>query len=173
MPLFITPELGIPLPVNTNPDELIEFRQKAHAYFATVQDLINRGIEVEITKDDKQRSHEIFAKETLPPPAKLTPGVIVNLEAILTHWDQELLDSSRRLRNYVTNKLIEESINEDSRIRLKALELLGKISTVGLFSEKVEVSVTHRSLKDIEGEIAKTLALYVDKPPIDVTPTKR
>lgn len=174
MPLIITPEVGIPLPIDTNPEELIEFRQKASAYFATVQELINQGAEVEITDADKSASHGILTKEKLPHPAKLTPGVIVNLEAILTHWDQEVLDSSRRLRNYVTNKLIEESTNEDPKYRIKALELLGKISSVGLFSEKVEVNVTHRTLNDIESELARTMALYMEQQnkTIDVTPSK-
>ena len=43
---------------------------------------------------------------------------------------------------------------------MKALELLGKVSGVGLFSERVDVTVTQRTVKDIETELRKTLELY-------------
>ena len=49
----------------------------------------------------------------------------------------------------VTNKLILDSDSQDDRTRLRALELLGKISDVGLFVEKSEVTITHRSTQDL------------------------
>lgn len=161
MPIVITPEVGIPLPFDTTPQELSEFRQKANAYFNTVQDLIKNGGQVSITDEDKATAHKIFAENKLPPIRELTPGTIVNLEAILSEWDHEVLNVSHRLRNYVTNKLIQDSTLEDPKYRLKALEMLGRVSSVGLFSDKVEVNVTHRSLSDIETELKKTLAIYM------------
>ena len=105
-------------------------------------------------------SHQIMASKKLPPAKDLTPGTILNLEAILTEWDQEVLDVNRRLRNYITNKLITESVDPDPKQRMRALENLGRIGAVGLFSEKIDVTVTHRTVVDIESELRKTLALY-------------
>jgi hypothetical protein len=161
MPLIVTPEVGIPLPFDTTPQEIEDFREKAHALFETVQDLILQGAQVEITDEDKATSHQIAAQGKLPASKKLTPGVIVNLEAILSEWDHEVLDVNRRLRNYVTNKFIQESVDPDPRQCMKALENLGRISSVGLFSEKIEVSVTHRTVDDIEKELARTLDMYM------------
>lgn len=161
MPIIATPEVGIPLPFDTTPEEINDFREKAHAYFETVQELILQGAKVEITDEDKLQSHQIAAEGKLPPVKNLTPGVIVNLEAILSDWDNEVLDVARRLRNYVTNKLIMESVDPDPKQRMKALENLGKISNVGLFSEKIDITVTHRTVEDIEKELAKTLELYM------------
>lgn len=161
MPIIATPEVGIPFPFDTTPEELTDFREKAHALFETVQELIKQGASVEITQEDKAKSHQIAVEGKLPPVKDLTPGTIVNLEAILTEWDNEVLDVARRLRNYVTNKLIMESVHEDARQRIKALELLGKVSGVDLFSENINVNVTHRSVEDIETELAKTLELYM------------
>ena len=160
MPIVVTPEVGIPLPVDTSPEEISDFRQKAHALFETLKDLVEQGAEVELTPQDKAESHRIAVEGKLPPLKTVTPGTLLNLEAILTEWDQEVLDVGRRLRNYVTNKLIMESVDPDPRQRIKALELLGKVSSVALFSERVDVSVTHRSITDIEQELAKTLRLY-------------
>jgi hypothetical protein len=171
MPIVVTPEVGIPLPFDTTPEEIQDFREKAHALFETVQELVLQGAKVEVTDEDKAKSHEIAAKGELPPVKTLTPGTIINLEAILNEWDQEVLDVNRRLRNYVTNKLIMESADPDPRQRMKALENLGKISNVGLFSEKLEVNVTHRSVDDIEKELARTLEMYMGRAE-EVEPTE-
>lgn len=160
MPIVATPEVGIPLPFDTTPEEIDDFRQKAHALFETVQELINQGAKVEITDEDKAQSHQIATSGKIPPAKYLTPGTIVNLEAILNEWDQEVLDVSRRLRNYVTNKLIMESVDPDPRQRIKALELLGKTAGVGLFSERIDINITHRTVNDIESDLKKTLELY-------------
>lgn len=161
MPIIATPEIGIPLPFNTTPEEIEDFREKAHALFETVQELVKQGATVEITDEDKAKSHQIAATGKLPPVREITPGTIINLEAILSEWDQEVLDVNRRLRNYVTNKLITESVDPDPRQRMKALENLGRIGSVGLFSDKIEVNVTHRTVDDIERELAKTLEMYM------------
>jgi len=160
MPILATPEVGIPFPFDTTPEEIEDFRSKAHAYFETIQELIKQGADVSITAQDKAASHQIMAEGKLPPVKDLTPGTIINLEAILSEWDHEVLDVSRRLRNYITNKLIAESVDPDPRQRMKALENLGKISSVGLFSERIDVTVTHRTVEDIETELIKTLELY-------------
>lgn len=160
MPILATPEVGIPLPFDTTPEEIDDFRQKAHALFETVQELVNQGAEVEVTPEDKAESHRIFANKKLPSAKQLTPGTILNLEAILNEWDQEVLDVSRRLRNYVTNKLIVESTDPDPRQRMKALENLGRVAGVGLFSERIDINITHRTVKDIETDLLKTLEMY-------------
>jgi hypothetical protein len=161
MPIVATPEVGIPFPFDTSPEEIEDFRAKAHAMFETVQELVAQGAQVEVTMEDKAKSHVIMAEGKLPPAKDLTPGTIINLEAILSEWDQEVLDVNRRLRNYVTNKLITESVDPDPRQRMKALENLGKISSVGLFSDKIEVTVQNRSMDAIERDLAKTLEMYM------------
>jgi len=160
MPILATPEVGIPLPFDTTPEEIDDFRQKARAFFDTVQDLIAQGAQVEVTPEDKAESHRIFAAQKIPAAKHVTPGTILNLEAILNEWDQEVLDVSRRLRNYVTNKLIVESVDPDPRQRMKALENLGRIAGVGLFSERIDINITHRTVQDIETDLLKTLELY-------------
>ena len=58
-----------------------------------------------------------------------------------------------------------ESENDDPRIRIRALELLGKISDVGLFAEKTEVTVTHQSTKDLRNKLRGKLEKLVQ--PVD------
>ena len=58
-----------------------------------------------------------------------------------------------------------ESENADPRIRIRALELLGKISDVGLFAEKSEVTITHQSTEDLRDKLRGKLEKLVN--PID------
>ena len=160
MPVVATPELGIPFPFDTTPEELEDFRMKAEALLNTIEELESQGLDVEVTDSDRVASHIAVVNESMPPAKELTPGKIKHLNAILSEYDKEVFDVHRRLRNYVTNKLIEDSSDGDPKVRLKALELLGKVSTVGLFSERIDVNVTHRTVKDIESELRKTLELY-------------
>jgi hypothetical protein len=168
MPIIVTPELGIPLPFDTTPEEIDDFREKARALFQTVEVLAQAGLAVEITDEDRQVARQAALTGKLPA-VQTTHGSIVHLESILTEWDQEVLDVGRRLRNYVTNKLIIESTDEDPKVRLRALEQLGKISNVGLFSDRIDISVTHRTITDIESDLRRTLELYGGNV-IDVTP---
>lgn len=159
MPLVATPELGIPFPFDTTPEELEDFRENASALLKTVEELESHGLDVTVSDEDRMNSHAALAEQKVPTK-DLTPGTVKHLNAILSEYDRELLDVHRRLRNYVTNKLLEDSADEDAKVRLKALELLGKVSGVGLFSDRVDINVTHRTVKDIETEIRKTLELY-------------
>jgi len=79
-----------------------------------------------------------------------TPGGAYFVRSILQEYDMQVVHEAKTLRHYVTNKLIVESDNMDARIRMKALELLGKISDVGLFSERTEVTVTNKSTSELE-----------------------
>ena len=67
-----------------------------------------------------------------------------------------------QVRYLVTNKLVEETENEDAKVRLRALELLGKIADVGLFAERTEVTVTHQSTDDLKDKLRSNLARLVE-----------
>jgi hypothetical protein len=160
MPLLITPETGIPLPFDVTPDELDGFRDRAKALIDTIKALESQGLEIEVTESDRASAHMMAASEQLPPIKALTPAAIRHLDTVLSEYDRELLDVHRRTRVYVTNRLILESTDADAKVRLRALELLGKISGVNLFSERVDMTITHRTVQDIETEIRKTLEIF-------------
>jgi hypothetical protein len=46
--------------------------------------------------------------------------------------------------------------------QLKALELLGKVSEIGLFTERVEVNINHKSIEELEADLVKTLSRYIN-----------
>ena len=107
----------------------------------------------------------------------LPPASIVLTNSILTEFGQSVVESATQIRHLVTNKLLIESEHVDPKQRIKALELLGKISDVGLFSEKSEVTITHQSTDDLRERLRSKLtklvnpvedAAVIDGKPIDV-----
>ena len=87
----------------------------------------------------------------------LTPASLILTNSILDEFGQSVVKSAVHIRHTVTNKLILETENPDAKVRLRALELLGKISDVGLFSEKSEVTITHQSTDDLKARLRKKL----------------
>ena len=170
MPIVVEPESGIPFPFDTTPEEIEQWRERAKAAVETIKEIIALGGEIEVTEEDRTTARAAVAETT---PLKITEknaGTLVHLEAILGEYDKELLNAATRMRTYVTNKLLIETIDEDARIRLKALELLGKTSSVGLFSDRLEVNVTHRTVEQVDQELEGMLEKYLG--PIEEVPNE-
>jgi hypothetical protein len=92
----------------------------------------------------------------------LRPASLLLVDQILNEFGHGVAESAVTIRNLVTNKLLIESENADPRIRLRAIELLGKISDVGLFTEKSEVTVRNKSSGDIRDRLRKKLSRLAD-----------
>jgi hypothetical protein len=73
-------------------------------------------------------------------------------------WSPVATIHSVQIRTYVTNKLIEESTNPDAKIRMRSLELLGKIGDVGLFIERSEVTVKHKTTIELQASIKERIS---------------
>lgn len=93
---------------------------------------------------------------------------VKKLDALLTQYDEELVNGALRLREYTKNKLLEESTNPDGKIRIRALELLGKIKDVGLFTDRLEITHKTKSDEELEEEIRQRLERFMGS--IDVVP---
>lgn len=101
------------------------------------------------------------------------PSVVVEVNAILESYANQVVKSAVDLRHLVTNKLILLSDNRDPRIQLKALEMLGKISDVGLFTEKTEITLRHRPTEELEQLLRERLTKIVEGEVVDRTVPQR
>lgn len=89
------------------------------------------------------------AEATTARMGSMRPAALRHIDVMIQDFGKEVVHDAVQIRHYVTNKLLEESDNPDPRIRMRALELLGKISEVGLFSDRKEVLVTHRTTDEL------------------------
>lgn len=170
MAISVEPEVGVPVPEGATYDDLKEYVEAAAN---TAADLSEHGLEVEPNAEDKDVAAKITGayasdpenarkKITLKRAAQLTPASLIATNSILQEFGQLVAENAAQIRHMVTNKLILETDNPDPRVRIRALELLGKISDVGLFSEKSEVTVTHQSTDDLRLKLRSKLAKLVN-----------
>jgi hypothetical protein len=79
--------------------------------------------------------------------------------------------SSSMLRKHVRNlmnRLLEISACGDVKSELRAIELLGKMSDISAFSEKSEVTITHRTSGDIRQVLQEKITRLLDASVVDV-----
>jgi len=168
MPLTIVPEKDIPLPDDFEAQEPTTLNTKVKVAASTAKVLVEGGAEIPVSTPEKIDAEELFKVFTDPEQKGMvnasvnkslsTPATVKHLYAMLSDYDHQVVQEAVQLRRFVTNKLIEDTGLNDPRHRLKALELLGKISDVGLFSEKTEVIVKHATTEELEKQIRSKLA---------------
>lgn len=106
-------------------------------------------------------------KTSIKAITKKTPAALLLTERILKEYGHQIVQEAAQVRHMVVNKLVQETENPDARIRIKALELLGKVSDVGLFTEKQEITITHQTSDDLRQRLRKKLEHLIDVTPVE------
>ena len=91
------------------------------------------------------------------------PEEIVSAVAMVSGYQWEFVKQANELRSMSVAKIVKETEHPDARIRLKALELLGKVTEVALFTERVEVNQKEISNEELEKRIREKLSKYMGK----------
>ena len=91
-----------------------------------------------------------------------TPAAVQHLVGMLTAYDWEFVSQAKELRGYAVAKILEDCENPSASIRLKALALLGKVTEVGLFTEKIEVKKAELSDDELDQRIKDKLNKFMD-----------
>jgi hypothetical protein len=101
------------------------------------------------------------------------PAAVQHLVGMLTAYDWAFVEQAKELRGYAVAQILEEVKHPDARIRLKALDMLGKVTEVALFTERVEVKKTEMSDTELETRIKEKLNRFMGViDVIDVTEDK-
>ncbi len=82
-----------------------------------------------------------------------TPVAVRHLTGMLVAYDWEFVQQAKELRGYAVAQILEETKHPDAKIRLKALDMLGRVTEVALFTERVEVKKTDLTDAEIEAKI--------------------
>ena len=161
MNMMLSPDIGVPL----SPDvDFADLRQYAEAACNAALELGEYGLDTNPDAGDQDVAAKLVTayaqdedttnrKVTLARASKMTPASLILVRGILDEFGVAVASHAAEIRNLVTNKLLTETENPDPRIRIRALELLGKISDVGLFAEKTEVTITHQSTDDLRKKL--------------------
>ena len=87
----------------------------------------------------------------------MTPASLVQTNAILKEFGQLVAEHAAESRNMVVNKLILETESPKDSTRMQALISLGKMTDVGLFTDRKEITVTHKNADELRQQLRDKL----------------
>ena len=164
MTIQIQPTSDVPIPKDLGDEVGASLQENARIAATTAALMAELDMPFEMTEEDEKLAHDLFkqvdAKKQKTSPSQYNPAalyqgnVALKLSALLNEYDQRVVLDATQARTYITNRLLEISSCGDARYELKAIELLGKLSDVGAFTEKSEVTITHRTSDDLKTAIA-------------------
>ena len=148
---------------------------RVEAFFNTAQVIKEAGGNVEVDEKARDESRAIFNGADNAPAVPSSSAVAMHLKALVNEYDHQVLESNIQARQYIVNRLLSLSDPNPTRDidgrevpapkpmeQLKALEMLGKVSEIGLFTERVEISINTKTTEELEADLVKTLSRYMN-----------
>ena len=168
----IEPADGHAVPYDLSPQETTTFVDEVQVAANTAELLVELGAPLEVDADTADREKQLL--EAVVKHKKKEPLQKVNTAyaaaAFLRTYGQQTAFDAAQARAAITSKLMEIANCGEIKYELKALELLGKHSDIGLFTERSEITITHRTPETLEAEIKERVKRLLNADVIDVTP---
>lgn len=167
-PEVLTESVGFVALEKNAPSTTIDAKVKTTDWLKELGALDDEDI---VTEVETQAARKAFATVVSATPEEIThtalaqiktPAAVQHLVGMLTAYDWEFINQAKELRGYTVAKLVEETNNPSANIRLKALSLLGKVTEIGLFTEKIEVQKTELSSSDLDQRIKDKLSKFMN-----------
>ena len=119
---------------------------KARAAFATV------------TNPEQTDAQKKLAVLTLK-----VPEAVKHLAGMLGQYDWDYVEQAKEIRGYVVANLLEISKHPDAKVKLSALKLLGSLTEVASFTERIEVIKKDATSDELSNRIREKLNLLLPK----------
>ena len=164
MPITVVPtDKDVPL-ITESVTPAMEIAEHAKAVFKTADFLRDAGLDEDVTDAQRTESRDIFVGADTAPSMPSSSGVAMHLRSLINRYDEQIVESAIQARAYILNRLLEISDPMgEAKIgeQLRALELMGKVSEIGMFTERVEVNINNKSTEELEAELVSTLTKYM------------
>jgi hypothetical protein len=120
---------------------------------------------------DREAAQNAFAAVTaagVPQEAQIqavtalrVPAAVRHLAGMLSQYDWAFVEQAKEIRGYVVAELLEMTKSPDPKVKLKALELTGKLTEVGSFTERIAITKTDASASELEDRIRARLSKII------------
>ena len=146
---------AIPAPDHTNRDNRTKVAIASNT--AVVEAILDKKLV--INESDKDKAAQIFksGREVTKDEIMHRPGMMIQLDALMSRYDFDVVASAVKIHDYVINRLLEESDGEDPKDRLRALEKLGNLSEVAAFTERKEITIVNESTESLNDSLRQKL----------------
>jgi hypothetical protein len=168
----VEPANDHPVPYNTSDEKPATFKDELTVTANTVDLLEGLGMQIEASPADVERTKRLVADAISGQKTSVLqqPTAAFAAREFLKAYGNQLAMDVHEVRSAVTAKLMELANCGDPKFELKALELLGKHSDIGLFTERSEITVNYKSSGDLENAIKERVRRLLNADIVDVTP---
>ena len=168
----VEPANDHPIPYNTSDEKPATFKDELTVTANTVDLLEGLGMQIEASPADVERTKRLVADAIAGQKTSVLqqPTAAFAAREFLKAYGNQLAMDVHEVRSAVTAKLMELANCGDPKFELKALELLGKHSDIGLFTERSEITVNYKSSGDLENAIKERVRRLLNADIVDVTP---
>ena len=169
----VEPTDEFPVPYSTAEDKPATFMDELSVTALTAELLEQLGAPVEvddITFDEEKKLIDSAIKDRkVDKLAKNLPAA-VGAASFLRAYGQSLALDTARVRTALTNKLREIADCGEIKYELKAIELLGKHSDIGLFTDRSEININYNNPESLENAIKERVKRLLNADVIDMKP---
>lgn len=173
MPVIkVEPSTDHPIPYSTDEEKPATFMDEVSITAMTAELLEQLGAPLEVDNVDLEREKKLIKgaiQDKKATPLR-TPLAATAVRSFLQEYGRTLGADAAQMRMAITNKLIEIADCGDTKYELRALELLGKHSDIGLFTERTEININYNSPEALETAIKERVKRLLNADVIDITP---
>jgi hypothetical protein len=173
MQIPVEPNLDKPVPAEAYPQRGGTYEERLKIAGNTALILSELGLDNDLSDEENAVAASMLEKlkpgesKTSKPSKEETKalqntGVALKLGSYLSEYEKQVVADKVQVRTIVVNRLMEISKDEDNRTALKALELLGKASD--LFTERSEITITHKTSDELKAAIKQRIQLLMQNP---------
>lgn len=168
----ITPTTDKPVPFNTDDETPKTFIEEVAVAGATAELQVALGAPLEVDESTASKEKALLEAAIKNKKASnlTSPNTAFAAAAFLRTYGQQLALDVSQARSAITHKLMEIANCGDPKFELKALELLGKHSDIGLFTERSEITINYKNPEDLEAAIKERVKRLLNADVVDVTP---
>ena len=168
----IEPTKEHPVPYDTTEEKPKTLLEDMAVSGNTAELQVALGAELEVSEGDMEHERELIeaVAEAKKPNNLTNQNTAFAAAAFLRTYGQQLAMDAAQSRAAITNKLMEIANCGDPRFELKALELLGKHSDIGLFSERSEIVINYKNPEDLEKAIKERVKRLLNANVVEIVP---
>lgn len=149
-----------------SPDQIIDAQVNTADWIAGLgldDDTVNKDAQTQAARQSFAAIATGASPETIQNALTTikVPAAVQHLVGMLTAYDWAFVEQAKELRGYAVAKLLEKCESPNASLSLKALIALGKVTEVGLFTEKIEVKKADLSDDEIDARIKEKLNKFM------------
>lgn len=172
MPVIkVEPTKAHPVPYDTAESKPSSLLEEIAIAGNTAELLVEMGAPLELSESEEKEAKKLADVVSKRQTKNLKQvSTAYGAAQFLRQYGQGMALDANEVRAALTFKLLEIANCGETKYELKALELLGKHSDIGLFTSKSEITINYKNPEELENAIKERVKRLLNADIIDITP---